>query len=123
MCPAEPAAGHASAVSVASWKCLLPAFSVSASWDDFTKHHSSCLGGNTGCFSWLMLDGRDLAALYDAGAPSLFRMPDLEPAVASLIVFPEETLLVTELCKPSCLGNTAVGYTYIFRRVPRFSWP
>ncbi|KAK5611804.1 hypothetical protein CRENBAI_010177 [Crenichthys baileyi] len=58
---------------------------------------------DTRAFSWLTSDGRALAAMQDAAKFGLGHMPPVEPAIASLIVAPDEALRPSAWCPcPQC---------------------
>lgn len=58
---------------------------------------------DTGACSRLTSDGRVLAAMHDAAAVGLDRMPSIEPTIASLIVSPDEAMRATARCpRPQC---------------------
>ncbi|KAM3599636.1 uncharacterized protein V6R79_008983 [Siganus canaliculatus] len=70
--------------------------------EDFLRELHSCWRDPAG-LSRLSADGRALAAMHDAAGAGLERMPEVEPAIASLIVSPEETLRPTVRCpRPQC---------------------
>ncbi|XP_077388987.1 uncharacterized protein LOC144026275 [Festucalex cinctus] len=77
------------------------AFSVPAS-EDYLRELHACWR-DPGALSHPSADGRDLASMHDAASVGLDRMPAVEPAVASLIVSPEETLRPSVRCpRPQC---------------------
>ncbi|XP_077395323.1 uncharacterized protein LOC144031774 [Festucalex cinctus] len=77
------------------------AFSVPAS-DDYLRELHACWR-DPGALSRPSADGRDLASMHGAASVGLDRMPAVEPAVASLIVSPEETLRPSVRCpRPQC---------------------
>lgn len=56
-----------------------------------------------GALSRLSADGRVLAAMHNAAGAGLDRMPGVEPAIASLIVSPDEALRQSVRCpRPQC---------------------
>ncbi|XP_074533298.1 uncharacterized protein LOC141796211 [Halichoeres trimaculatus] len=77
------------------------AFSIPPS-GDFLRELHACWR-DTGALSRLSADGRTLAAMHNAAGAGLERMPDVEPAIASLIVSPEESLRPAVRCpRPQC---------------------
>lgn len=70
--------------------------------EEYVKELHACWT-DTRAFSRLTSDGRALAAMTDADKFGLGHMPAVEPAIASLIVHPEETLRANARCpRPQC---------------------
>lgn len=70
--------------------------------DEYVKELHACWTDNK-AFSRHTTDGRALAAMQDANKFGLGHMPAIEPAIASLIVHPEETLRTNARCpRPQC---------------------
>lgn len=69
---------------------------------DYVKEVHACWA-DTKAFSRLTSDGRALAAMQDAPKFGLGHMPSVEPAIASLIVAPDEVLRANARCpRPQC---------------------
>ncbi|XP_057701544.1 uncharacterized protein LOC130921537 [Corythoichthys intestinalis] len=73
-----------------------PNFAVPASADFVRELHAGWR--DPAALSRLSADGRALAAMHDPAAVGLDRMPGVEPAIASLIVSPEESLRPVVRC-------------------------
>lgn len=77
------------------------AFTVPPS-EEYLRELHSCWR-DPSALSRLSADGRALAAMHNAADVGLERMPAVEPAIASLIVSPEEALRSTVRCpRPQC---------------------
>ncbi|XP_051810260.1 uncharacterized protein LOC110963751 isoform X1 [Acanthochromis polyacanthus] len=69
---------------------------------EYGKELHACWTDNK-AFSRRTSDGRALASMHDADKYGLGHMPAVEPAIASLIVHPEETLRTNARCpRPQC---------------------
>ncbi len=70
--------------------------------EDYLKELQACWRDTKAC-SRLSADGRTLAAMHDAAGAGLDGMPPVEPAIASLIVAPDEALRREARCpRPQC---------------------
>jgi len=69
---------------------------------EYVKELHACWT-DTKAFSRLTSDGRALAAMHNAPSLGLGHMPSVEPAIASLIVAPDEALRANARCpRPQC---------------------
>lgn len=69
---------------------------------EYLRELHACWGDSSALYRF-SADGRALAAMHNAAEVGLERMPAVEPAIASLIVAPEEVLRSTVRCpRPQC---------------------
>lgn len=86
-----------------------PAFTVPPSVEYLRELHACWR--DPSALSRLSADGRALAAMHNAAEVGLERMPAVEPAIASLIVSPEEALRSTVRCpRPQCRVTDDILY-------------